>query len=99
MGERNLVPLTVAIALGASLVSGVASYYSQQAVLNHRIAQVREDYVKKEDLREQVQKPLEEVRKTTEDLRREQAVQGQVLKDVKEILERRERRDGRGAGP
>lgn len=97
--QRGMIPLTVALALVASTASGLASYYSGQQTLDRRIAQVREEYVKKQELREQVQKPLEEVRKATEDLRREQAVQGQVLKDVKEILERRERRDSRGAGP
>jgi len=94
MGERH-IPLTVAIAVGASLLSGVGSYYTQQATLNGRIAQVREEYVKKEELKEQVKEPLEQVRKSVEQLSREQAVQGQVLKDIREGLERdRERRRG-----
>lgn len=86
-----MVPLTVAIALGASLLGALGSYFGQLATVNQRIAEVREEYVKKEELREQVKAPLDQLQQRVEDLRREQAVQGQVLKDIRELLERRTR--------
>ncbi len=91
MGERNMVPLTLAIALAGSLAAGLGSYYTGQMAVERKIAQVREEYVKKEELAP----PLGELKRTVEDLKKEQviqgkeqAVQGQVLKDIKELLER-----------
>src|SRR5260370_29283478 len=74
-----------------ALLSGLTAYYTGQQIVQQRIAEVRETYVSKQDLENHVQKPLSDVQKDVTDIKTQQAAQGERLREIKEILERRNR--------
>ncbi len=86
------------VTLSGMLVTGVSSYYVHQAALERRIAEVREQYATKDELRRSVDQTQTRLDETTrelkaqneklEDVKRGQAVQEQILRDIKQRLER-----------
>lgn len=85
---NNMIPLTMAIAVGSSLITATAAYYGHQAHLEQRIAEVREQYVRKDELRDRVEKPLGDLDSRQRRMEGEQIRQGQQLDDIRRILER-----------
>jgi TolA-binding protein len=84
---EHRISATVALAIISATLSGVTSYYSGQQTVQKQIAEVREQYVKKDDLERHVQQPLQNVQDKIIDLNREQAVQNERLRQIQELLE------------
>lgn len=105
---NQLAVLMGALTVAGMLVTGVSGYYVQRAQTDQRIAEVRVQYVSKEDSarvraedRQQLSDIVQEhtrIRQLLEDVRREQAVQSTRLDTILRLLERQSRRSG-GAVP
>lgn len=87
-GRGGMIPLTAAIAIGSSLVTAVGAYYGHEAQLERRIAEVREKYVSKDELRERVEQPIKDMDARQRTMEKEQMKQGQSLEDIRRLLER-----------
>lgn len=103
---NQLAALMGALTVAGMLITGVSGYYVQRAQTDQRIAEVREQYVSKDDSartraedRQQLSEVVQEhkrIRELLEDVRREQAVQSTRLETILGLLERQNRRSGRG---
>lgn len=94
--------LTVVITLMGMAVTATASYYTHESRLVAQIAQVREQYATKGEVKEQtadLRTDVKDMRQDVEQLRRGQAVQEQILREIKEGLERDRRQRSGGGGP
>src|SRR5262245_11379037 len=90
MKVEHRISATLAVALISATLSGVTSYYSGQQAVQKQIAEVREQYVKKDELERHVQQPLQNVQDKIIDLNREQAVQNERLLQIQKLLEQQQ---------
>ncbi len=69
----------------ALVVAGLASYYGSQLAVQAQVAQIRENYVKKDELRETRQE-LKEIRDKLDEVGRDTAVNKETLRNIEQLL-------------
>ena len=97
-GHGTTAMIMAVVTVCGMAVTGVSSYYVHQAALERRIAEVREQYATKEEVKQSVQQTQQKLDEQGRDLKttneklgnieKGQAVQEQILRDIRERLDR-----------
>ena len=85
MAVVSLVSTTLAL-----LVSGLGSYYGSQLVVQAQVAQIRENYVKKDELRE-TREDIKKVQDKLDQVATDTAVNKETLRNIEQLLRQRNR--------
>lgn len=94
MPTSRLVTLVSLISTSLALVvAGLASYYGSQLAVQAQVAQIREDYVKKDELKE-TREDIRKVQSKLDQVATDTAVTKETLRNIEHLL-RQQGRDRR----